>query len=138
MIFEFLILDHQGPRKVQKTDFDLVGSKKNFIARQKIFFFRFTFWRWLSWWGPFCSIPIFEKNFFFLEKICQKKTFYCGCEFAWAWAYFVQNFFLIILGAPTQKSTYAPTQKWPKTEKNQNFDFDSGYLRGRYIFFEIT
>jgi len=68
----------------------------------------------------------------------QKKTFFPFDQFAWAWAYFVQNFFLIILGAPTQKSTYAPTQKWPKTEKNRNFDFDSGYLRGRYIFFEIT
>merc|ERR1712131_386142 len=75
----------------------------------------------------FAQFRFLKKNFFFWKNLGQKKTFFPFDQFAWAWAYFVQNFFLIILGAPTQKSTYAPTQKWPKTEKNQNFDFDSGY-----------
>ena len=40
MIFEFLILDHQGPRKVQKTDLALHTGKKivNFFKISKNFF----------------------------------------------------------------------------------------------------
>merc|ERR1712235_79883 len=111
----------RGREKSKKLILTSSDRKKISLLDKKFFFSDLLFDADYRGEVRFAQFRFLKKIFFFLEKICQKKTFYCGCEFAWAWAYFVQNFFLIILGAPTQKSAYAPTQKWPKTEKTRFF-----------------